>query len=77
MVTFAEINSFIGKFMYLWESGKDVDLQLKSHAGKACITLSLGLGDFPENHQYKKEYGKQNASPSQVKRRKAFSISEI
>ena len=62
MASFAEVNSFIGKFVNLWQSGRDACLQLETQAGQACVTLRLGLGDHPRHHL-------QKVSPSRQRRR--------
>ena len=63
MASFAEVNSFLGKFMHLWQSGRDADLHLETRAGQACVVLRLGLGVHPHQHQVKK------VSPSRQRRR--------
>ena len=47
----AEINSFVSKFSSLWKTGKDACLQIETHAGQACVTLRLGLGEYPGNQR--------------------------
>jgi hypothetical protein len=47
MAGLAELNSFVTKFLNLWQSGCDASLQLKTRGGKAKITLQLGLGEAP------------------------------
>ena len=64
MASYAEVNSFVGKFVNLWKSGSDATLQLETHAGQACVTLRLGLGEHPHQlHQYRKK-----VSPSKQRR---------
>ena len=65
-LNFAVVQSFVGKFMNLWKSGKDASLQFETHAGQACVTLRLGLGEHPHQQQHREEQGsKKKASPSQ------------
>ena len=47
MGSYAEMNSFFGKFASLWKSGNDASLMFETHAGQACVTLRLGLGEHP------------------------------
>jgi hypothetical protein len=47
----------------LWQSGRDACLQLDTHAGQACVTLRLGLGEHPLLQHHKK------VSPSRQRRR--------
>ena len=42
-----EIDSFVTKFKYLWHSGSDATLKVETNAGKAWITLQVGLGQPP------------------------------
>ena len=63
--SFEEINSFVGKFASLWKQGYNVNLNLESKAGKAQVTLSLGLDDFP----VEKTCLQKKVSPSRLRRR--------
>ena len=74
-----EINSFVSKFSSLWKTGKDACLQIETHAGQACVTLRLGLGEYPGN-QRQESNGQNNiycesstprrkVSPSKMRRR--------
>ena len=42
-----QINSFIGKFVNLWQNGYEASLNFKTSAGKADIILQVGLGEAP------------------------------
>ena len=42
-----QINSFIGKFVNLWQNGYEASLNFKTSAGKAEISLQVGLGEAP------------------------------
>ena len=77
-----EINSFLTKFSSLWKAGRDACLQIETHAGQACVTLRLGLGEYP-GHQHKSEqkngqnfncegspsHAQKKLSPSKMRRR--------
>ena len=41
MAGLVEINSFIGKFVSLWQSGRDANLKVESKAGKAFLSLEV------------------------------------
>ena len=46
-----EINSFVHKFVNLWQAGRNVSLKLDSKAGQASVTLHLDLGQaVPPQH---------------------------
>ena len=42
-----QINSFVGKFVNLWQNGYEASLNFKTSAGKAEISLQVGLGEVP------------------------------
>ena len=42
-----QIHSFAGKFINLWQSGFDANLQLETVAGNARVTLQSELGEAP------------------------------
>ena len=42
-----EIDSFVTKFKYLWNSGLDATLRVETNDGKAWVTLQAGLGQLP------------------------------
>ena len=50
-----EIDSFLLKFSSLWKAGRDACLQIETHAGQACITLRLGLGEHSGHKQQKEQ----------------------
>ena len=64
-LNFAVVHSFVGKFMNLWKSGEDASLQFETHAGQACVTLRLGLGEHPHQQHREEQGSKKKASPSQ------------
>ena len=46
-----EINSFVHKFVNLWQAGRNASLKLDSQAGQASVTLHLDLGQaVPPQH---------------------------
>ena len=47
MAGLPQLNSFVTKFLNLWQSGCDASLHLKTHAGKATIHLQVGFGYAP------------------------------
>ena len=47
MAGLSELNSFVGKFLNLWQSGFDASLHLKTCDGKATVNLQVGLGKAP------------------------------
>ena len=44
MASVFEINSFVGKFLHLWNTGRNASLNIESQAGNAAVTLRLDLG---------------------------------
>ena len=51
MAGLVEMNSFIGKIVNLWQSGRDASLKIESSAGKASVVLQLELGSpCPQGH---------------------------
>ena len=51
-----EIDFFITKFKYLWHSGLDATLKVETNAGKAWVTLQVGLGQPPLPPYYPPPY---------------------
>ena len=47
MAGLPQLNSFVSKFVNLWQYGCDASLHLETHAGKATIHLQVGLGYAP------------------------------
>ena len=46
-----ELDSFLRKFVILWQSGCDAKLDIESKAGNAYVTLRVGLGKvLPGQH---------------------------
>ena len=45
-----ELDSFVRKFINLWQSGCDAKLQIESEAGNAYVSLRVGLGHDPHGH---------------------------
>ena len=44
MASVFEINSFVGKFLHLWNTGRNASLNIESQAGNTAVTLRLELG---------------------------------
>ena len=52
MAGLIELDSFVGKFVRLWQSGSDASLKVESKAGKATVILQLDLGHpYPPKKQ--------------------------
>ena len=52
MAGLIEMNAFIGKFVRLWQSGRNANLKMESKAGQAVVSLELDLGyPHPPPHQ--------------------------
>ena len=47
MAGLPQLNSFVSKFLNLWQIGCDASLHVETHAGKATIHLQVGLGQAP------------------------------
>ena len=65
MASFGEVNSFVVKFMSLWQTGRDACLQIETQYGKAFVNLRLGLGEHPHHQQHHH----QKESPAKQRRR--------
>jgi hypothetical protein len=54
MAGLIQFNSFIGKFVSLWQQGVDANLSVTANAGKAWMQLQVGLGEAqqqePQEH---------------------------
>jgi hypothetical protein len=66
MAGLQQLNSFITKFVNLWQSGFDASLEVKAHAGEARISLQVGLGQAPPSSQNKPP---KQPGPSRLRRR--------
>ena len=64
MAGLIELNTFVGKFVRLWQSGSDARLKIESKAGKASVTLQLDLG-YPHHPP------QQNHAPSPARVRRS------
>ena len=67
MAELGEINSFMGKFVSLWQSGRNASLKVESKAGQAHVTLQLDLG-HPLHHP-QQQIPPPVLRPSRVRRR--------
>ena len=47
MAGLEQLNSFIGKFVSLWQAGLDASLELKTFHGEASAHIHVGLGQAP------------------------------
>jgi hypothetical protein len=47
MTGLVELDSFVGKFINIWQSGHDASLQIQTSAGKVQVTLQADLGEAP------------------------------
>ena len=68
MAGLVEINSFIGKFVSLWQSGRDANLKVESKAGKAFVSLEVDLG-CPEHPTLQPQAPLREVRAAQVRRR--------
>ena len=52
MAGLMEFNSFVSKFVNLWQNGLEANLHVNSEAGEAFINLQVGLGQvLPFQHR--------------------------
>ena len=58
MASLVEINSFVGKFLHLWNTGRNASLNIESQAGNAAVPLRLDIGQV---HQPNHSHGLTNA----------------
>ena len=63
-----EMNSFVGKFARLWQSGSDATLKIECKAGKAVASLQLDLG-YPHPPPHYKPVPSPVVRAAQVRRR--------
>ena len=68
MAGLEQLNSFIGKFVNLWQTGFDASLELKTFNGEASVHFHVGLG---QAHCLQKAQPRphHHVSPSRVRRR--------
>ena len=71
-ISFAEVNSFVGKFVNLWKTGRDANLNFETHA----VILRLGLGEHPY-HQNQEQHDRRRLRPSQQRRRERRTAARI
>ena len=64
-----EVESFMTKFVHLWKTGQDANLNIHSHAGNAWVQISLNIGRYPGSNICTDAPIRKNASPSRVRRR--------
>jgi hypothetical protein len=69
MAGLEQLNSFIGKFVSLWQAGLDASLELKAFQGKASAHIHVGLGQAPRLQKTQPPQPHHVPSPSRVRRR--------
>ena len=69
MAGLEQLNSFIGKFVSLWQAGLDASLELKTFQGKASAHIHVGLGQAPCLQKTRPPQPHHVPSPSRVRRR--------
>ena len=69
MAGLEQLNSFIGKFVSLWQAGLDASLELKTFQGKASAHINVGLGQAPFLQKTRPPQPHHVPSPSRVRRR--------
>ena len=67
MSSLIEINSFVGKFLHLWNTGRNASLNIESQAGDTAVTLRLDL--CKPVHQPHHSHGLTNARDRRRQRR--------
>ena len=67
MAGLKEYNSFVGKFFHLWQSGIEANLNIRSKAGEAFITLEAGLGKAPPMPHQQQQTPYQQPKPSRLR----------
>lgn len=68
MAGLRELNSFIGKFVSLWQTGYEAHLHLNSLAGQAQVSLQVGLGQAQLPHH------RHVPGPSRARRRERRAV---
>ena len=63
MASYTELDSFVKKFVSLWENGCDANLQVETTAGKASVSLEITLGPA-KNLNFSDHGGCRGGSPS-------------
>jgi hypothetical protein len=64
-----ELDSFLRKFVILWQSGCDAKLNLESEAGNAYVTLRIGLGKVLPGHHHGHVVRHRGGGPARQRRR--------
>ena len=68
MAGLTQFNSFIGKFVSLWQQGLDARLSVNSSAGQAWIQLHVGLGDAHRPQQQEPQGHVRVPGPARLRR---------
>ena len=68
-VGLTQFQSFIGKFLSLWQQGLDARLRVNTSAGQAWIQLHVGLGDAHRPQQQEPQGHVRVPGPARLRRR--------
>ena len=66
-VASSELESFVRKFVNLWQYGQDAKLELESEGGEAFVNICVVLGHGPLGHHHHAVHG--GGRPSKQPRR--------
>ena len=70
-----KLDTFVSKFRYLWQAGRQASLTLESDAGKAWVSLYLDLGALPLSlDQPQHQQSSRRNGPSQRRRRERHAV---
>ena len=69
MAGLTQFQSFVGKFVSLWEQGLDARLNVNCSAGQAWIQLQVGLGDAHGPQQQEPQGHVRVPGPARLRRR--------
>ena len=64
-----EFESFVGKFVNLWQSGREATLQVNSQAGEATVSLKVKLGQALPLHDHHQQQHQRQHGPSRLRRK--------
>ena len=71
MAQLFELNSFVGKFVNLWQTGKNATLKLESRAGQASVNLQLDLGNQLPHHPLVQDSARDRRRQKRAEQRKS------
>ena len=69
MAGLTQFQSFVGKFVSLWEQGLDARLNVNCSAGQAWVQLHVGLGDAHGPQQQEPQGHVRVPGPARLRRR--------